>query len=258
MPDIRKWVWWSMNPGSITRPAYRSSISCGTRRSHGSIDSSVPTDTIDPSATATAVARGRPRSIVWIRSAVNTRAALLSAAAHAIVESGPAASVADIARRASVSTGALQHHFVSKTDLLIEVVRVGWDDLVERSTSVDRSVTPIERGEALVSEVWESYRRPECRAAFMISSDPSIDADVALGIAPVFDAVRVRLDDLWQEIFADLELPVERVALARRFARSHLAGMVVQLHMASAEPAPDEELDLLVQATLRVLTEGQA
>ncbi len=155
-----------------------------------------------------------------------------------------------------MSTGALQYHFESKTGLLVAVVEVGWNDLVERSTSVDRSVPPVERVAALVWAVWESYRRPECRAAFMISSDPSIDADVSLGIAPVFDAVRERLDQLWIDVFADLELPIERVALARRFARSHLAGMVVQRHMASVEPEPDEELDLLVRATLRILTEG--
>lgn len=187
-----------------------------------------------------------------------TRAALLTAAAHAIAETGPAASVVDIAGRAGVSTGALQHHFLTKTHLLIDVARMGWDDLVQRSMLVDRSAPPSERLEALVTAVWESYRRPECRAAFMISADPSIDPDVALGIAPVFDHARARLDALWQHNFADLKLPVERVTLARRFARSHLAGMAVQRHMASVEPEPAEELDLLVQATLKILTEGTA
>lgn len=188
----------------------------------------------------------------------STRSALLDAAAQGIVEHGPSTSVADIARRANVSTGALQHHFSSKADLLVAVVDAGWNDLLERSESVDRDTPPIERVRALVHDVWESYRRPECRAAHMISSDPNIDPEVARRVVPVFEVVRERLDRLWHEVFADLELPMERVALARRFARSHLAGMVVQRQLSTVEPEPDEELGLLCQATLRILTQDQS
>ena len=185
----------------------------------------------------------------------STRSALLTAAAGAIVETGPSTGVAEIARRAGVSTGALQYHFESKTDLLVAVVEVGWNDLVERSMAIARDVSPADRVAALVSSMWESYQHPGCRAAFMVSSDPNIDADVAERIAPVFDAERTRLDQLWLDTFADLEPPIERVASARRFARSHLVGMVVQRQLASDEPDPGDELDLLCQATLRILTE---
>lgn len=200
---------------------------------------------------------GRSRPTQHERRAA-TRAALLSAAADAIVDTGPAASMADIARRASVSTGALQHHFASKTDLLVEVVRVGWDDLFDRSLLVDRGAPAAQRVEALVWAVWDSYRQPKCRAAFLVSFDPSINHDVAGGIVSVFEDVRVRLDHLWHEVFADLQLPIERVAMARRFTRSHLAGMVVQRHMATVEPPPDDELDLVIQATLGILTAPDA
>jgi AcrR family transcriptional regulator len=185
----------------------------------------------------------------------STRSALLTAAAGAIVDTGPFTGVAEIARRAGVSTGALQYHFESKSDLLVAVVEVGWNDLVERSMSIARDVPPADRVAALVSSMWESYQQPVCRAAFMVSSDPNIDADVAERIAPVFDAERSRLDRLWLDTFADLEPPIERVTSARRFARSHLVGMVVQRQLASDEPDPGDELDLLCQATLRILTE---
>jgi AcrR family transcriptional regulator len=185
----------------------------------------------------------------------STRAALLAAAAGAIVEHGPSTGVAEIARRAGVSTGALQYHFESKTDLLVAVVEVGWNDLVERSMSIARDVSAADRIVALVSSLWEAYQQPACRAAFMVSSDPNIDADVAARIAPVFDAERSRLDQLWLDTFADLEPTIERVASARRFARSHLVGMVVQRQLASDEPDPDDELDQLCTATLTILTE---
>lgn len=188
----------------------------------------------------------------------STRASLLAAAVHAVVTTGPSTSVADIARQAAVSTGALQYHFPSKLDLLVAVVESGWNDLVERTRSVARHATPAERVAELVSAVWEAYRQPACRAAFMISSDPNLDADVAERINAVFDSARSQLDQLWIDAFADLELPMERIMLARRFARSHLNGMVIQRQMTSVEPAPDEELDLLCRATLSILTERSA
>ncbi len=188
----------------------------------------------------------------------STRAALLAAAAGAVVDTGPSTGVADIARRAGVSSGALQHHFETKADLLVAVVEVGWNDLIERSVSVQRNAPPIDRIAALVASTWDAYLEPECRAAFLISSDPNIDADVARRVGSAFDAARCALDQLWVDVFADLELPEERVASARRFARSHVNGMVVQRQMGSVEPDPDEELTLLCTATLRILTDGSA
>lgn len=185
----------------------------------------------------------------------STRAALLTAAARTIVEHGPSTGLAEIARRAGVSTGALQYHFGSKTDLLIAVVEMGWNDLVERSRAAPRTGSPADRVAALVASVWAAYQQPHCRAAFMVSSDPNIDEDVAARIAPVFDDARSRLDRLWVDAFVDLELPIERIASARRFARSHLNGMFVQRQLASVEPDPEDELDLLCRATLRILTD---
>ncbi len=187
----------------------------------------------------------------------STCAAILAATADAVVETGPSTGLGEIARRAGVSTGALQYHFASKTDLLVAVVERGWNDLVEAAMSVDRRATPADRVTALVCSTWESYQQPVCRAAFTVSSDPNIDADVTARIAPLFDGARSRLDRLWLDTFADLDLPIEQVASARRFARSHLNGMVVQRQLASVEPDPAEELDLLCRATLNILTPSQ-
>jgi AcrR family transcriptional regulator len=170
------------------------------------------------------------------------------------VSTGPSTAVADVARLAGVSTGALQYHFPSKTDLLVAVVEGGWNDLVERTMSAPRSGSPADRVAALVWSVWEAYRQPACRAAFMISSDPNLDADVAERTNAAFDTARSQLDQLWVDTFADLDVPIERITTARRFARSHLNGMVVQRQMASVEPEPDDELELLCQAVLSILT----
>ncbi|MFT6293027.1 MAG: AcrR family transcriptional regulator, partial [Ilumatobacter sp.] len=118
---------------------------------------------------------------------------LLESAADVIVETGPSSGVAAVARRAGVSKGALQHHFDTKTDLLIAVVSTGWDDLVGRFDRVAAvSRPPEERLRALVCAMWDSYQQPTCRAAFMISSDPNLDPNLADHLAPIFDVARVR------------------------------------------------------------------
>lgn len=199
------------------------------------------------------VPAGPPRRTQLERRS-STRASLLASATRAVVSTGPSTAVADVARQAGVSTGALQYHFPSKTDLLVAVVEGGWTDLVERTMSATRSGSPAERVAALVWSVWEAYRQPAVRAAFMISSDPNLDADVAARINAAFDIARAQLDQLWVDMFADLDVPIERITTARRFARSHLNGMVVQRQMASVEPEPDDELELLCHAVLSILT----
>jgi AcrR family transcriptional regulator len=184
-----------------------------------------------------------------------TRSALLASAVSAVLETGASASVATIAREAGVSKGALQHHFDSKNDLLVAVVSSGWSDLTERFAQLDdKTAGSAGRVNAVVASMWESYRQPTCRAAFMISSDPNLALDVAERLTPIFAAARLRLDQTWRDAFADLDVSHERLLLARRFVRSHMLGMLVQRQLPSEEPAPDDELSMLCQATLLILT----
>lgn len=183
-----------------------------------------------------------------------TTAAVLGAAVDAVVETGPATALAEIARRAGVTKGALQHHFSNKHDLLIAVVSAGWNDLVERLEQTPAGLAaPADRVRSLVDEMWASYQQPVCRAAFMISSDPNISDELSEQLSPLFQDVRVRLDILWSESFSDLGVPDHRLALARRFVRSHLLGMLVQRQLPSAEPDPSAELSMLSAATLQVI-----
>lgn len=183
-----------------------------------------------------------------------TTAAVLGAAVDAVVETGPATGLAEIARRAGVTKGALQHHYSNKHDLLTAVVSAGWHDLVERLEGASvGSAAPADRVRSLVDEMWASYQQPMCRAAFMISSDPNIGDELAARLSPLFQAARGRLDVLWSESFSDLGVPDHRLVLARRFVRSHLLGMLVQRQLPSAEPDPSAELSMLSAATLQVM-----
>ncbi len=70
---------------------------------------------------------------------------LLVAAASAVVETGPATGLADVARRAGVSKGAVQHHFASKLELLLAVVEAGWSDLIEQPAIISDDMALFDR-----------------------------------------------------------------------------------------------------------------
>lgn len=171
-----------------------------------------------------------------------------------MIDSGPSTSIAAIAERAGVSKGAVQHHFDSKSDLLAAVVTAGWGELAEyAATDFHATDLPADRVRALVRATWESFRRPVCQAAFLISSDPNIEPELADRLTPAFESARHRLDETWSDAFADLGVSDERTVRTRRFVRSHLLGMSVQRQLPSEEPAPDDELSILCDATLQVL-----
>lgn len=187
-----------------------------------------------------------------------TTAAVLAATVDAVIETGPATGLMEIARRAGVTKGALQHHFPTKNDLMTAVVSEGWNDLVDRLVRApDESTSAADRVWSLVSEMWISYQQPLCRAAFMISSDPNISDDLGSRLSPLFAAVRDHLDTLWNESFADLGVPDDRLAHARRFARSHLLGMLLQRQLQSVEPDPSLELSMLSRATLQLMLSAE-
>lgn len=187
-----------------------------------------------------------------------TTAAVLAATVDAVIETGPATGLMEIARRAGVTKGALQHHFPTKNDLMTAVVSDGWNDLVERlERASDESTSAADRVRSLVNEMWISYQQPLCRAAFMISSDPNISDDLGSRLSPLFESVRDHLDTLWNESFADLGVPDDRLAHARRFARSHLLGMLLQRQLQSVEPDPSLELSMLSQATLQLMLSAE-
>lgn len=184
----------------------------------------------------------------------STRSTLLGAAIAAVLHSGPNTSITEIASQAGVSKGAVQHHFDSKSDLLAAVVTAGWDELAEHSAPAPHaSAPPADRVGALVRASWDAFRRPACQAAFMISSDPNLEPELAGRLTPIFESARHRLDESWGNAFDDLDVSAERTVRARRFVRSHLLGMLVQRQLPSEEPVPDDELSALCAATLQIL-----
>jgi AcrR family transcriptional regulator len=88
------------------------------------------------------------------RRGTATRARLLGAAAEVITEGGyGSASVAAIATRAGMATGALYRHFPSKADLFVELFRLAGEHELDAMHAAARTgETSLEKLEAVLTE----------------------------------------------------------------------------------------------------------
>jgi TetR/AcrR family transcriptional repressor of nem operon len=116
--------------------------------------------------------------------AADTAERILDTAHALIADCGYAAfSYADIAAQINVSKATIHHHFPSKEDLAIAVLRRHRLRLVESLTALDGAVAePLERL-SLYMRHWETCIRnktePMCIAALLGAELPSLPADVA-------------------------------------------------------------------------------
>lgn len=183
-----------------------------------------------------------------------TMSRVLDSAAVLFAERGLSAGLSDIATHAGVSKGALQYHFPSKSDLLIEVVTTGWNDLLRRlgSASPISGSTVRVRVDSLIDTTWESYRSTSFQAAYVITADPGLDQLTTERLRSFFETTRTELDTRWIDALAEFGASDTQIRRARRFARSHLLGMIIQRQLPFDEPAVDDELTYLKDVVARL------
>ncbi|MFJ6573961.1 TetR/AcrR family transcriptional regulator [Streptomyces sp. NPDC091292] len=151
------------------------------------------------------------------------RERMLSAAVEIIIEEGYyRASSNHIAKRAGVSWGAIQHHFGSREQLLLQVVHAGTLSLISSLKSARITGEGIEeRLESLADAVWRCYRRPDFLASMEIllnlTKEPRTSADTIEELA----ATERQVSELWHGL-VDQAVPAEH-------RRPELGGVVFQL-----------------------------
>ncbi len=190
----------------------------------------------------------RPRA----EQRAETRARILDAAIAAIAELGLArASANEIARRAEVTWGAVQHHFGDKEELLAAVLEEGFDRFARRLADLPDEASGLEeRVGELVDRAWSHFRSPVYRANFEIllgtvraAPNPSNQARTAAIPAQMLAAV----DALWTRIFHDSPLArAERHALERAVI-AMLSGLATNEMLQGERPlvSADREIALL-------------
>jgi len=188
-----------------------------------------------------------------------TRARILAAVTDSIADVGLARSTAaEIARRAGVTWGAVQHHFGDKQELLAATLEDGFerfarrfDDLAAESSSLER------RAAAFVDRAWEHFASPVYRANFEILLGTVREAR-SERTDRIPGQMLVAVDRLWTRIFPDSSLPRDRRHALERYVIAVLTGLASQVMLQGPSPRvlPAVEIDLLKGTLARELAAG--
>jgi AcrR family transcriptional regulator len=136
-----------------------------------------------------------------------TRAQLLTAAARVVRERGAqGASLFEVAKAAGVTPGALQHHFGSKAELMMQLVEhllSATDGSGVRWPAPSRPLAA--RARAFVDVLWHSvYAEPRFLAAWAVyfgsSGDAALMQRLSLRRAAVNEGLRRRLREVFPEL----------------------------------------------------------
>lgn len=164
------------------------------------------------------------------RSRVSRRR-LIDAGVSALMDMGYSAmTLSEIARRAGLTTGAVQYHFGSKDDLLLEMLDVLFlgTSFLALESETEASVEGVElyrRCEIFVERSMHTYGQPNYFLIWEIiiatRRDPALNARVA---AARNDVVAEWLGR-FRQLFADLAVPEDEALELINFVNGHLRGI---------------------------------
>ncbi len=185
-----------------------------------------------------------------------TRARIMQAVVESISEVGfQRTTAAEIARRAGVTWGAVQHHFRDKDGILIAVLEASFDRFAQRLADIPVDDTPLaERVGLFVDRAWEHFGSAHYRSTFEILlsyAAPEGTAPEGLWQTEMFRA----WNRIWQRLLGDAALPRRRTVTLQHYTISVLSGLA-SMKMLEGPTARirQAELDLLKETLVRELS----
>ena len=196
--------------------------------------------------------RQRPRRRTHAERTAETRAAIMRAVVESIAELGfKRTTASEIARRAGVTWGAVQHHFGGKDGILVAVLEDSFARFAARLSDIAPDGLSLERRTDLfVERAWEHFASPHFRSTFEIlqhDATPSRDGGWQGQMLAAWDAV-------WSALFGEAGLSRGRRLALQHYTISVLTGLALLRRF--EEPAPAlraRELALLKETLLREL-----
>jgi AcrR family transcriptional regulator len=180
--------------------------------------------------------------------AKQTRARVLESAVACIDELGIArASSNEIARRAGMTWGAIQHHFGSREDLLLSVIESNFSELESnvRNAAVVGGTT-LERVQALADLLWEYCSDIRFRVSIEILLDLRRDPAGSDLVAQRLSDANESMGAMWDEICVQaLDLPSDPTIARILFGA--VRGFALTRHMNAWRSSFTQERALLVQ-----------
>lgn len=212
---------------------------------------------VPASAAPSAVLALRPARRSQEQRSAATRERLVAAAIECIARVGYVETTTSlIAQHANVTRGALQHHFATKSDLMVAVIDRVSAELNLRFDVAGLAAAPLEqRVAAIVDRYWDVFMGPSFRAVLSISLSIAGEPALAQRLTGILDDTREAYGVLWQELFRDTGRSDEQLAAIRRLVMSAARGFGV---LKMLQPRGDDELDrkTLYTIALRELRNG--
>lgn len=190
--------------------------------------------------------------------AEETRRRILDAAVACIADDGfQASNLSRIARRAGVTTGAIQHQFGDKATLLAEIVERGYEDMVGRLARMPAGEEALGRRVAkLVRALWQAYDGRGTRASLETLFAMRHDVAFHRRSMQFFVAMHARIDRLWMGTFWDAPCGRAGHVAAQRTVFATLNGLVLERILVPGTPDPAPDLDRLAAQVTEILRDG--
>ena len=136
---------------------------------------------------------------------VETRRRLVDATIMLLHEKGAGQlTMADVARKAGLTRGAIQYHFENPKSLLIASIEEIASRLSQHLDATELASHPLtERIDRIVDDYWQGFRGFNYTAFIEIAVRGRQDPDFEEAIATTLEELERRRADVWQAIFED-------------------------------------------------------
>lgn len=180
-----------------------------------------------------------------------TTRTLIQATIDLVCESGYASvTTAKIAARAKLSRGALQHHFRSRSELMIAVAKHLTDSMLRLGETIGESRLSLDdRVEAAVTHYLSAYLSREYFATLSILVGITNDTEF-IGRSRLVN-IQKGSDGPWLSLFADQGIDNKDLLVARNITLATLRGMAVARLLGMSNASLKPEADALKAMLIR-------
>ncbi|MFT6034041.1 MAG: AcrR family transcriptional regulator [Arenicella sp.] len=176
-----------------------------------------------------------------------TRKTLLEATITVLLDSGyHGCSLAKVAKQAGLTTGSVQHHFKTKSDLMLAVIK---ERIFEVGDMADLNIDPIlainKRCQKLIELQWRYYGDPKYLVIWSIILGACSDSEFTARISEWQQNAIAQHEQVIKTVFADLRLKPSQIKSMQYFINAQLRGLAM-LQVVDVNP-------LLVKKQLKLL-----
>ena len=165
-----------------------------------------------------------------------TRAKIIAAVVESIAERGfQRTTASEIAQRAGITWGAVQHHFGGKDGMLIAVLEDSFNHFAEKLEDIPIEETSIEKRAAhFIDRAWEHFGSAQYRSTFEILLNYLGRED--LDEHSTWQERMFRAwDRIWRRLFGDAPIARRRHFMLQHYTISVLSGLAATLMLEGGE-----------------------